>query len=229
MRGPAPVRRRGARGRRGVDRRAAARPGHPGRPGRAGAPGPAVERRALGAAGPPSDGGAGRREVLGRAHRHRPRRVLHGHQVGLAGRARAGGRPGHEGRAPPPRLPHRAAHRAGHDRPRRRLRHRLVGVRDGVVRRGDPGARGARPRPAAPRGPARRGGRHGARQPRPAVLQGHPGRARHRRQRRRRAGPRAASGRAGDEPRHVGHGVRRVAAPARRPDRHGGGLRRRPR
>ena len=161
VRGAAPVRRRGPRGRRGLDRRPAARPRHAGRRRAAGAPGAAVERRALRAAGAPADRGAGRPEGLGRAHRQRARRRpspsrsgpgCAEHEPEAAARDR--------GRTAAPRLPHRAAHRPGHHRPRRRLRHRLVGVGDRGVRRGDPRARRARPRAAAPRasGRARRPG-----------------------------------------------------------------------
>ncbi|MDQ1031690.1 hypothetical protein QF035_009272 [Streptomyces umbrinus] len=180
VRGAAPVRGRGTRGRGGVRGRPAARACHARHPGRPRPTGPPVERRALGAAGPPARRGAGRPEGLGRALRQCAGPVLHGHQVGVARRARARLRPGDRGRTTPPRLPHRAPHGAGHDRPRRCLRYGLVGVRYRGVRRGGPPPCGARPRHAAPGCPARRGRRNGARQRRPALLQGHAGRTRHR-------------------------------------------------
>ena len=102
--------------------------------------------------------------------------------------------PRHQGRAPAPRLPHRAPHRA----------------RARPTAATPPGPAGGRPAtesydeeilahvgldPALLPRVVRPGevGGHRARRPRPAVLQGHPGGPRHRRQRGGRAGPRACA------------------------------------
>ena len=121
-------------------------------------PGAAVERRALGAAGRPLTERAGRREVLGRARRSVPAAAftvtkwawLREHEPEAAARD--------AGRAPPARLPHRAAHRR-RARPTAATPPAPAGGRRHGLRRGAAGHVGLDPA-LLPRGrPARRGRR----------------------------------------------------------------------
>lgn len=123
----------------------------------------ALERRALGTPGPPPHRRDGRSQGVGRAGGQRARGLVHRHEVGVAGRARAGRGTRHGRGTAAARLPHAAADRRRHDGPGRRLGHGLVGIGHRVVRRRHPGARGPRSGAAAPGRTPRGGGRHSPR------------------------------------------------------------------
>ena len=222
--------RRGARGRRGLDRRPAARPGHAGRAGRPVRPALLWNDVRSAPQARPAGRGAGRPEGLGGADRQRARRRPSPSPSGPGSRENepeAAAR--HRGRPAAPRLPHRAADR------------------DGTTDRGDAsgtgwwasgteaydeeilGRVGLDPAllPRVVCGPARRPGPYGtagpAASPRapwwppaPATTWPRP------------SGSGCARG-AGAQPRHLRHRVRGLATPARGPHRDGRRLRRRPR
>ena len=215
------------RGRLG--RRPAARAGRPGRGRAAGAPGAAVERRAVRAAGRRA-GRAARRASGGPSASARvPGRQLHRRQVGLAAPSTS--------RRPPPR---RAAVRLPHDFLTERLTGAGVtdrgdasgtgwwaladrGVRRGAARRDRASTRRCCPRCSGPGEAAGTGPRHGL-----PLRAGRAGRRRHRRQRGRRARPRPrARARPVLSLGTSGTVYAVLAAPADRPDRHGGRVRRR--
>ena len=197
------------------DRRPAARPGCARCGWRAVAPGDALERHALRATG---DGARGddRRRAAGGPGGQPAGGVVHGHEVGVAARARAGHRR-RDGRDPAAaRLPDRTPHRRGRDRPRGRFGDGVVvdrgrGVRGGHPRESPAPARRAdaapRARTAGHGGPGGRCGGLGDR-----AASGRVGRPGDRRQHG--CGPRARTRRrAGrDQPRDLGHGVRGVRA-----------------
>ena len=195
----------------------------------AAAPGDALERHALGAAGGRSRRDD-RRRAAGRPGRQPAGCVVHGHEMGVAARARAGHRRRNRRDPAAARLPDRTPHRRGRHRPGGR-------VRDGVVVNRRRGVRGGHPRQSP--APARRAdapasaraaghGRPGdsRRRLRDRAASGHAGRPGDRRQHGR--GPWARTPRrpGRDQPRDFGDGVRGVRAAHLRPERDRGRLRR---
>ena len=196
----------------------------------AAAPGRALERHALGARRGRAARRA-RRRSLGRARGRGAGAVVHGHALGLAAAHRARGRGRGARGAAPARLADRAPLRPRRHRPRRRLGHRLVvdarrGLRGRGARappssstarccrtcsaRGEAAGRSTRPPPPSSACPEGALVGPGTGDNMGAAL-----------------GPRPAAGRAGDQPRHVGHRLRGDERARRRPERPDRRLRRR--
>ena len=188
---------RGARHRRHLDRRPAARAGRARRPRPAPAGGDALERHPR-RRRRPRPGRRARSGGVGAGDRSGAGGVVHRREVGLARPERARDRRGDRRGAAAARLPRRAADRTGDHYARRRLGHGLVRSLDGCLPRRDPRPADGRARPgvAADRAGPGRAGRPGVarscRCARPA--RGHPGRPRHRRQHGRGAGARLGRG-----------------------------------